>query len=409
MNNAPVSSPPPAVRSAPRQRSSGWLTVLLVIAAFAAAYFFGVVPRQKSLEALSKETRALAIPTVAVTQPKPGDGSTDMILPGNLQGISETAVYARASGFVKRWNGEIGTSVKAGDVLAEIEVPEVESQLQRARADLETARLNAEQARKTSERWQELVKSGSVSAQDAEVAQNTLRARRSEMESSRQEVARLERVQSFRQVRAPFAGVITARNAEIGELVDAGSGGGRSRELFRIVATNRLRVQVNLPQDAAASAVPGVVAEITLPGQTGKKHPGKLVRTARAIDPEARTLLAEIEMDNAAGELLPGAYAQVKLKIPTKVSTLVVPVNTLLFRSEGPQVAVIAEGDRIALRSVTIGRDFGTTVELLAGIEPEDRVVLNPSDSISSGIQVRVVKAPEKSPDKSGDKTPKKS
>ncbi len=385
------------------------MALLFVIAAFAAAYFFGVVPRHKALEALSQETRALAIPTVAVTQPKSGDASTDMVLPGNLQGISETAVYARASGFVKRWNGEIGTSVKAGEVLAEIEVPEVESQLQRARADLETARLNAEQARKTSERWQELVKTGSVSAQDAEVAQNTLRARRSEMESSRQEVARLERVQGFRQVRAPFAGVITARNAEVGELVDAGSGGGRGRELFRIAATNRLRVQVNVPQDAAASAVPGVAAEITLPGQTGKKYPGKLVRTARAIDPEARTLLAEIEVDNAAGDLLPGAYAQVKLKIPTKVSSLVVPVNTLLFRSEGPQVAVIAQGDRIALRSVTIGRDFGTTVELLAGIEPTDRVVLNPSDSIASGVQVRVVKAPEKAPEKSGDKSPKKS
>ncbi len=399
MNDDPVAAPPPH-RPAPRRRGTGWLAFIVVFAVFGAAYFFGVMPRQKSLEALSQETRKLAIPTVAVTSPKAGDMNTEMVLPGNLLGYSETAVYARASGCVRRWTAEIGAQVKAGELLAEIEVPEVDADLQRARAELENARVTYEQARKSSDRWQALVKTGSVSAQDAEAALDAARAKRATVDAASQAVARLERVRSFREVRAPFAGVITARNAEVGELVDAGSGGGKGRELYRVASTGRLRVQVNLPQEAAATAVPGVGAEITLPGQAGRKFPGKIVRTAKAIDPEARTLLAEIEVDNAGGELLPGAYAQGKLKIPVTVPSLIVPVNTLLFRSEGPQVAVITGGDRVTLRNVTIGRDFGTTVELLTGIEAADRIVLNPSDSISSGVQVRVVQAPEKKSDK---------
>jgi len=406
--NDDTAAAPTQRRPAPRRRGTGWMAFLVVVAVFGAAYFFGVMPRQKSLEALSQETRKLAIPTVAVTSPRQGDTNTEMVLPGNLLGYSETAVYARASGFVRRWTADIGTQVKAGELLAEIEVPEVDADLQRARAELDNARVTYEQAQKTSDRWQALVKTGSVSAQDAEAALDAARAKRAAVEASRQAVSRLERVRGFREVRAPFAGVITARNAEVGELVDAGSGGGKGRELFRLASAGKLRVQVNLPQEAAPTAVPGVGAEITLPGQAGKKFPGKIVRTAKAIDPEARTLLAEIEVDNAGGELLPGAYAQVRLKIPVTVPSLIVPVNTLLFRSEGPQVAVITGGDRVTLRNVTIGRDFGTTVELLTGIEAADRVVLNPSDSISSGVQVRVVQAPEKKndkPDKAGPKS----
>lgn len=397
MPHAPASAPA-THRPPPRRRGTGWLAFIVVFAVFGAAYVFGVMPRQKSLEALSQETRTLAIPTVAVTAPRPGDANTEMVLPGNLLGYSETAVHARASGFVRRWTADIGTQVKAGELLAEIEVPEVDAELQRARAELENARVTYEQAQKTSDRWQALVKTGSVSAQDADAALDAARARRAAVDAARQGVARLERVRGFREVRAPFAGVITARNAEVGELVDAGSGGGKGRELYRLVSTGKLRVQVNLPQEAAATAVPGVGAEITLPGQGGKIHAGKLVRTAKAIDPDARTLLAEIEVDNPRGELLPGAYAQVRLKIPVTVPSLIVPVNTLLFRSEGPQVAVITGGDRVTLRNVTIGRDFGTTVELLTGIEATDRVVLNPSDSLSSGVQVRVVQAPGKTP-----------
>lgn len=387
----PSAEPRKAAR--PRRSPAGWIALVAVVSAFGAAWLFGVVPRQKAREALARETRELAIPTVAVLQPERGDGSADLVLPGNLQPHAETAIHARASGYLKRWTAEIGTAVKAGDLLAEIDIPEVDAQLQQARADLATARVQFEQAQRTSSRWQELVRTGAVTAQDAETALSTMRARRSAMEAAQQNVARYEKLQSFRKVVAPFAGVITARNADIGDLVDAGSGSGTARELFRLSATDRLRVQVNIPQAAARAAVPGTAAEISLAEFPGRKFAGRLVRTARSIDRSSRTLLAEVDVDNAAGELLPGAYAQVRLKLPSGSTALVVPVNTLLFRAEGPQVAVVGKDGRIALRSVTIGRDFGTRVELLSGLDPADAVVVNPSDAIAAGTQVRVVKA----------------
>ena len=387
----PSAEPRKAAR--PRRSPAGWIALVAVVSAFGAAWLFGVVPRQKAREALARETRELAIPTVAVLQPERGDGSADLVLPGNLQPHAETAIHARASGYLKRWTAEIGTAVKAGDLLAEIDIPEVDAQLQQARADLATARVQFEQAQRTSSRWQELVRTGAVTAQDAETALSTMRARRSAMDAAQQNVARYEKLQSFRKVVAPFAGVITARNADIGDLVDAGSGSGTARELFRLSATDRLRVQVNIPQAAARAAVPGTAAEISLAEFPGRKFAGRLVRTARSIDRSSRTLLAEVDVDNAAGELLPGAYAQVRLKLPSGSTALVVPVNTLLFRAEGPQVAVVGKDGRIALRSVTIGRDFGTRVELLSGLDPADAVVVNPSDAIAAGTQVRVVKA----------------
>lgn len=395
MESLPDTPPSPEPRKAarPRRSPAGWIALVAVVSAFGAAWLFGVVPRQKAREALARETRELAIPTVAVLQPERGDGSADLVLPGNLQPHAETAIHARASGYLKRWTAEIGTAVKAGDLLAEIDIPEVDAQLQQARADLATARVQFEQAQRTSSRWQELVRTGAVTAQDAETALSTMRARRSAMEAAQQNVARYEKLQSFRKVVAPFAGVITARNADIGDLVDAGSGSGTARELFRLSATDRLRVQVNIPQAAARAAVPGTAAEISLAEFPGRKFAGRLVRTARSIDRSSRTLLAEVDVDNAAGELLPGAYAQVRLKLPSGSTALVVPVNTLLFRAEGPQVAVVGKDGRIALRSVTIGRDFGTRVELLSGLDPADAVVVNPSDAIAAGTQVRVVKA----------------
>ncbi|MEI7969697.1 MAG: efflux RND transporter periplasmic adaptor subunit [Betaproteobacteria bacterium] len=385
--------PAPGRPARPRRSPAGWIALVAVVSAFGAAWLFGIVPRQNAREALARETRELAVPTVAVLQPERGDGSADLVLPGNLQPHAETAIHARASGYLKRWTAEIGTAVKAGDLLAEIDIPEVDAQLQQARADLATARVQFEQAQRTSSRWQELVRTGAVTAQDAETALSTMRARRSAMDAAQQNVARYEKLQSFRKVVAPFSGVITARNADLGDLVDAGSGSGTARELFRLSATDRLRVQVNIPQAAARAAVPGTVAEISLAEFPGRRFPGRLVRTARSIDRSSRTLLAEVDVDNAAGELLPGAYAQVRLKLPSGSTALVVPVNTLLFRAEGPQVAVVGKDGRIALRSVTIGRDFGTRVELLSGLDPADAVVVNPSDAIAAGTQVRVVKA----------------
>lgn len=384
---------PPSRPGRTRGRA-GWVAILLVVAAFAAAFFFGIVPRRHALEALSQETRALGVPTVAVTAAAPGEATSDLVLPGNLQAYAETSVHARASGYLRRWTADIGARVRKGDVLAEIEIPEVEAELQQARADYATARVNFEQAEITSRRWQELAKTGTVSAQEAEVAFNTMRARRASLESARQSVVRVERMQSFRRVYSPFTGIVTARNAEVGELVDAGAAGGPGRELFRISATDRLRVRVNVPQTHARDAVPGTVAELTLPERPGKTFSGKLVRTAESIDASSRTLLAEVEVDNQDGQLLPGAYAQVHLRLQTAANALVVPINTLLFRAEGPQVATVGPDQKVMLKSVTIGRDFGTKLEILAGMAPEDRLVLNPSDSIVSGTQVRVVTPP---------------
>lgn len=387
----------------PQQRSrrvvpAAGIAVLLVLAAFVAAYVFGVVPRQRALEALSRETRALAVPTVAVIQPKAGDAASTLVLPGNLQARSETAIQARARGYLRRWTVDIGAMVKAGDLLAEIDAPELDAELRQARATAAAAQAHFEQARTTSTRWQELVRTGSVSAQDADLARNALRAREADLEAARQNVARLERVQAYLQVRAPFAGVITSRSAETGELVEAGGGGAPGRELFRLAATDRLRVQVNVPQALALQVQPGVAAELVLTESPGRSFSGKVVRTARSIDNATRTLLAEIDVDNSAGELLPGAYAQVRLRIPAAEQVLVLPVNTLLFRAEGPQVAVVGADDRVSLRSVTIGRDFGTTVELLRGVSASDRVVINPPDAIDAGTRVRVVRSDQKAP-----------
>lgn len=387
----------PAARGPKRRRSpAGLIALAIVLVAFAAAYFLGIVPRQRAQEALSKETRALAVPTVAVTTPRQGDANAELILPGNLQPYIDTPIYARASGYLKHWTADIGSTVKKGELLAEIEAPELDAQLQKARADVSAARATFEQAQKTAGRWQELVRTGSVSAQDADLAQNTMRTRRSELDAAQQEVARLERVQGYRRIHAPFSGIITARNAETGGLIDAGAASGPGRELFRLSATEKLRVFVNVPQAAAKHAVPGAAAELSLTEYPGRKIPGKLVRTAKSIDAGTRTLLAEIEVDNSKGELLPGSYAQVRLKIPATVSALIVPINTLLFRAEGPQVAVVGPSDKTVLKNVTIGRDFGTTVELLAGLEATDRVILNPADSIDNGTQVRVVEVRKK-------------
>ncbi|MBI1397561.1 MAG: efflux RND transporter periplasmic adaptor subunit [Betaproteobacteria bacterium] len=378
-----------------RRGPGGWIALVLVIVAFVAAYLFGVVPREHALEALGKETRALAVPTVAVTTPTPGDAVADLVLPGNLQAYTETPVYARATGYLKRWTVDMGTRVKAGDLLAEIEIPEIDAEVQQARADAETARVTWEQAKTTSDRWQELVRSGTVTRQDADSALNAMRARKAALDAARENVTRLDRVRSFRRVVAPFDGVITTRNADTGELIDAGAGGAPGRELFRLAATKRLRVRVNVPQSSAKDALPGTKAELTLPEYPGRRFAGKLVRTAQSIDASSRTLLAEIEVDNADGELLPGAYAQVHLKLPAPTKALVVPINTLLFRAEGPQAAVVGENQKVVLKSVTIGRDFGTKVELLSGLDAADRIILNPSDSITDGVQVRVVAPPD--------------
>jgi RND family efflux transporter MFP subunit len=353
----------------------------------------GLLPRLSAKEALKQQAQALNTPTVSVIQPKAGAATQELILPGNVEAFVDTPIYARTSGYLKRWYADIGARVKAGQLLAEIETPEVDDQLQQARAEVATAQANYEIARKTATRFGELSASGMVSKQDLDQAQGTMQAREAAVQSARFNVSRLEKLQAFKRIYAPFDGIVTARNVDVGALIDAG--GGQGKALFHIGAADRLRVYVQVPQAYSQQVQPGVEAELTLTEFPGRRFPAKLVRTTQAIDKSTRSMLAEVAVDNRGGELLPGAYAQVHLKLPGGAPALVVPVNTLLFRPEGTQVAVVDAQQRVALKTIALGRDFGTEIEVLSGLSPAEAVILNPSDALVAGVQVRVVKAPE--------------
>jgi RND family efflux transporter MFP subunit len=371
-----------------------WIAVALGVAAIVAALVVGLLPRLDAKEALKKQAEALNIPTVLVIAPRSGGAAQELILPGNVEAYTDTPIYARTSGYLRRWAADIGARVKKGALLAEIEAPEVDAQFQQARADLATAQANYELAKKTANRWQELARTNFVSKEAVDQALGAAQARQAEVESARANLARLERTQGFSRVYAPFDGVITARSVDTGALIDAG--GGQGRALFRISAAERLRVYIQVPQIHSHSVRPGMDVELSFAEFPGRRFPARLVRSTQAIDRDTRTMLAEVEVDNRSGELLPGAYAQVHLKLESAKPALVLPVNTLLFRPEGVQVAMVGPDQRVALKTVTVGRDFGTEIEVVAGLEPTDQVVLNPSDSLSAGAQVRVVKAPEK-------------
>ena len=369
-----------------------WIVAGVLLAVFAAAFILGIKPRLEASAALKKDTQALNIPTVSVMRPKPGDASQELVLPGNVQAYIDTPIYARTNGYLKHWYADIGARVKAGQLLAEIDAPEVDDQLQQARADLANAKASYALAASTAERWQGLLKSNSVSHQETEEKIADTQVRKAMLDAASFNVARLEKLQSFKKIYAPFSGVITARNTDVGALIDAGSAGGPGKELFHLAATDRMRVYVSVPQLFSRDAVQGTPAELTLTEFPDKRFKGTLVRTASAIDAASRTLNVEIEVDNRTGELLPGAYAQVHLKLKSGNKTLVLPVNTLLFRSEGTQVAVVGQDQRVVLTKVALGRDFGTSLEVVSGLTGDEAVILNPSDSIVSGTQVRVVK-----------------
>jgi RND family efflux transporter MFP subunit len=368
---------------------AAWLAVvaLLIVAAIVVA---GVMPRLKARADLRNETYELAIPTVSVIHPKLGAPQSEIVLPGNVQAFADSPIYARTNGYLKRWYVDIGAHVAAGQLLAEIETPEVDQQLDQARADLNTAQANYRLAEITAARYQELLKTDSVSKQDVDNAVGDFQAKKAMVASAESNVKRLEQLQSFEKIYAPFDGVITARNTDIGHLINSGAGG-PATELFHIAAIRKLRVYINVPQQYSRSARPGLRADLTLLEFPGRRFPGTLVRTAESIDVASRTLLVEVDVDNATGELFPGAYAQVHLKVPLSAPTLILPVNTLIFRSEGLQVGTVQNGDHAVLANITVGRDFGNEVEVIAGLAAGDSVIVNPPDSLVSGEKVRVV------------------
>jgi RND family efflux transporter MFP subunit len=360
--------------------------VLLVLIAGAVVYR-GVSTRVRAAADVKTDTDELAVPSVSLAQPKRGAPQQEITLPGNIQAFIDAPIYARTNGYLKRWYVDIGGRVRKDQLLAEIDTPELDQQLQQARADLATANADYSLAQITSTRYQSLLKSDSVAKQDVDNAMGSAQSKRAMVDSAADNVRRLEQLQSFEKVYAPFDGVLTVRNTDVGQLIGSGSGPG-AKELFHVAAINTLRVFVNVPQIDSPAAVPGVQAYLTLPQFPGRRFSGNLVRNAEAIDQSSRTLLTEVDVANPSGELLPGAYAEVHLKLPSATSTVIIPVTSLIFRSEGLHVGVVRQG-HATLVPITLGRDFGTEVEVVSGLDGTERVITNPPDSLVDGQQVR--------------------
>jgi len=393
----PTPAPEAAAVDEPR-RSPGLSPILLLaLGALAGALglgiYMGISARSTADATVKRATQEAAVPVVKVVSPTPGAPTQEILLPGTTQAFTDAPIWARTNGYLKRWYFDIGARVKQGQLLAEIESPEVDQQLMQARADLETARANLRQADITAARWLDLLKTDSVSKQETDQAVSNQSAMKATVDSNAANVRRLEQLQGFEKIYAPFDGVVTARNVDIGVLIDAGATTQGARELFHMVAIDKLRVFVAVPEVYSRAARPGGAAVLTLDEFPGQTFHGTLVRNANAIDLATRTLLVEVDVDNPSGELLPGAYAFVHLKLPKQIPSVTVPANTLLFRAQGLQVAVVRD-NQAQLVPVTIGRDYGTTVEILTGIQPTDQVIVAPSDSLTSGTRVRIAHPP---------------
>jgi RND family efflux transporter MFP subunit len=401
--------PPPGGRA--RVAFVGLAAAVLVLGV---VIYAGIRSRVTANATLTRATEQAAIPTVDVVYPKADAPTQEIVLPGNTQAFISAPIYARTSGYLKRWYFDIGAHVKKGQLLAEIESPEVDQQLQQAQADLKTAQANLALAKITADRWQGLLKTNSVSQQETDQAVGNYRALQATLDAQAANVRRLEQLQSFEKIYAPFDGVITARNTDVGALINAGAGtqglinagaGMPVQGLFTLAAIDKLRVYVTIPEVYARAARPGATASLLLDAFPGEVFHGTLVRQANAIDPTSRTLLVEVDVDNATGQLMPGAYVSVHLTLPDAVRAVTIPANTLLFRKEGLRVGVVRQG-KAALVPVTIGRDYGAAVEVMTGLQPTDAVILNPADSLITGTPVKVNTPPAGGATPTGGTTP---
>ena len=379
----------------PRHRARRRTSILVAAAALAALallIYSGIHSRVAAESRLMKRTEEAAIPTVAVICPKEGAPTQEIILPGNTQAFSDAPLFARTSGYLKRWYFDIGAHVQKGQLLAEIETPEVDQQLRQAQAELDTAQANLNIAKITAARWQDLVSTGSVSQQETDQAVSNLSAVKATAESSAANVRRLQELQSFEKIYAPFDGIITARNTDIGALIDAGAST-QPKELFHIAAIRKLRLYVAVPEVYSRVARSGAPATLTLDEFPGQTFHGTLVRNANSIDIASRTLLVEVDVDNPTGQLLPGAYVFVHLKLPDQSRSVTIPSNTLIFRKEGLQVGLVRDG-KAELVPVKISRDYGSSVEIVSGLQTTDAVIVDPSDSLVGGMPVRLTNKP---------------
>jgi RND family efflux transporter MFP subunit len=367
------------------------LLVVLVVAAILAAT--GIIGRIHARTEVADNTTAQAAPTVIVNPPTLGQPRQEVVLPANIEAYTDSPIYARTNGYLKKWYFDIGAHVRKGQLLAEIESPEVDQQLVQAKADLATAETNAGNAHTQSSRYQDLVKTDSVSKLDTDNFTTQAAAGDTAVKSAQANVQRLNELVGFEKVYAPFDGVVTARNIDIGQLINEGAGTGtNATELFHMAAAQTLRVYVNVPQVYSQDLKPGLNADLTFREFPGKTFTGKLVRTSRQIDPASRTLLVEFDVANKTGELFPGAYVEVRFKTTASAPSYVVPVSTLMFRSEGLRVALVDQDNKAKLVPIVLGRDDGATVEVISGLNADSRVILNPPDSLIDGEVVQIVK-----------------
>jgi RND family efflux transporter MFP subunit len=393
-DRAPTNGPTPPwkdVRVRKGLRKS-WLVWAIALVVVAVVLLWGIWSRVRAGRTVRAEAAQSAVTPVSVISPTRAAPAQEIILPGNVQPFSSSPIYSRTNGYLRKWYVDIGAQVEQGQLLAVIDAPEVDQQVEQSISNLDTAKANLALAEITKNRYQALLTKKAVSQQDVDNAVGTYNANKSIVEADQANVKQLQALQSFEKIYAPFDGIVTARNTDIGDLVNSGSAGGVKTDLFHIAQPGTLRVYVNVPEEYSQGIKEGMTADITMAEFPGRKFQGKLVRTADAINMTTRTLLIEVDVANPAGTLLTGSYAEVHLAIPTQASTFVIPVNTLIFRTEGLRVGIVRDG-KVVLATVTPGHDFGNTIEIVAGLKADDQVIVNPPDSIVSGQEVQIVQA----------------
>jgi membrane fusion protein, multidrug efflux system len=383
----PGNSRPHDPGPAPAGRAKILVGAMLLVLITAGAVTF--LNRKSESDALAKETEAVSVPTVAVVQPQAEPGNDELVLPGNLQAFAESPIFARTNGYLLRWYKDIGSKIQKGELLAEIDTPEIDQELSQARASREQVRSALGLAKISADRWANLRKTDSVSQQEADQQASGYQQAQANLAAADANVRRLEELESFKKVYAPFSGVLTRRNVDPGVLINSGAGLA-GKELFDIARVDPLRVYVSVPQAYAPNMKVGMKANVTLQEFPGQKFTGTVARTADAIDPATRTLNTEVDVPNKDGKLLPGSFGQVHFATGTSIPRITIPVNAMLFRAEGPRVAVVDKDNTVHMHPINIGRDFGATLEILGGLEVSDRIIINPSDSLEEGQRVHV-------------------
>ena len=404
---AAPSSNPRAALKLPKKRSSHllWISAIIIIVILGCVFAYKMVTKNQQSKDLNQATQQMAVPTVLVVHPEAGSGNVHLVLPGAVQAFMESSVYAQISGYIKSWSVDIGGQVKQGQLLAVIEAPVIEQQLMQAQGTLGQAQANLALAKTTAARYDGLLATHAVAQQDVDNQNANVQVQVANVAAAQAGVSSIQHALDFKQVVAPFDGVVTARRVDVGDFVTSGGGtssaggtsvagttpaSGGSTQLFSVAQVQTLRIYVTVPESYAAAVVPGVTANVTLASNPNQSVPGTLVRTSSSIDPSSLTLLAEVDVANADGKLLPGGYAQVHFDLKEAHPPMLIPGNALIFRAQGTQVGVVGDDNVVTIKDIKVGRDFGTKLEVVDGLQPNDQVIVNPSDSLTNGTKVKV-------------------